>query len=249
MGRFGFGHVISQAILAFPGRFLPFYVSQSYWFLRFSFYYIMLCLSWVPLLRGFAPMLQMRNTFPIFLATTKEWFFLAVVHYSNFTTTPLHVFINWLTAHCLINNLTWNARITEGIFNDKLEKLFILNHLEQPYHHLWSFQSSSINMLIFHLLTVGMSDGWVKRIENLIRNLPTDDCTPWMRFCLSMTSRNDGKSRISSLSVELWVRVDKVNAGAMFQIRVTQRSIKIESEEVNIRSQLLKEGQDWATGA
>jgi len=93
-----------------------------------------------------------------------------------------------------------------------------------------------------------MSGGLVKRIENLIRNLPTADCTPWIRFCLSMTSRNDGKSRISSLSVELWLRVDKVNAGAMFQIRVKQRWIKIETEEVDTRPRLFKGRIEFSSG-
>ena len=45
-----------------------------------------------------------------------------------------------------------------------------------------------------------------QRNEKLIElNLPTACCPVWDWFCLPMTSRNDGKSKVSSSSDELQI--------------------------------------------
>ena len=130
--RFGFCHVISEAIFAFRGWLLPFYVSQSCWWLRFSFafYYGGDCLG-VPLpevsyhcfrsgIRFHLFWPQIRSGFSvdfrIWLGKLLKLFSYSCIEnlmqYTGITIILSLVFINWLTAHCLINYFTLNACVS-----------------------------------------------------------------------------------------------------------------------------------------
>lgn len=94
-----------------------------------------------------------------------------------------------------------------GVKDWELHHLYPLHPpLRSPFIITSNYQDLNayrIRLFIRTTCQLQCKSGRVKRIQNLIINLPTGGCPDWDWFCRPMTSRKDGKSKLSSLSEEL----------------------------------------------